>query len=92
MWTINDFPTYGMFGWMTQNKLACPIYMEDTKAFTLKYGGKNLWFDCHRRFLDSNHPFSHKRYGFKKNVVENDEAPIRLKVTKFGKGLGIFRR
>ena len=58
MWIINDFPTYGMLsGWMTQGKLACPICMEDTKAFTLKYGGKNSWFDCHRRFLDSDHPY-----------------------------------
>ena len=52
MWTINDFPAYGMMsGWSTAGKLACPCCIKDTKAFTLKHGGKNLWFDCHRRFL-----------------------------------------
>ena len=52
--------------------------MDDTKAFTLKYRGKNLWFDCHRRFLDNDHPYRHNSYGFRKNSIENDEAPIRL--------------
>ena len=47
MWTINYFSAYGMlFGWMTRGKLVCSIYMEDTKAFTLKYGRMNSWYDC----------------------------------------------
>jgi len=30
MWTINDFPAYGMVsGWSTHGKLACPYYMEN---------------------------------------------------------------
>ncbi|XP_049410510.1 uncharacterized protein LOC125873672 [Solanum stenotomum] len=42
MWTINDFPAYGMLsGWMTVGKLACPYCMEDTKSFTVKHGRKN---------------------------------------------------
>ena len=58
MWTMNDFPAYGMLsGWGTKGKLACPHCMEDTKVFTLRYGGKAYWFDCHRRFLPTNHPF-----------------------------------
>jgi len=41
MWTINDFPAYGMlFGWSTHGKLACPYCMENNKAFTLANGGK----------------------------------------------------
>ncbi|XP_059295654.1 uncharacterized protein LOC132048990 [Lycium ferocissimum] len=37
MWTINDFPAYGMLsGWMTAGKLARPHCMENTKSFTLK--------------------------------------------------------
>jgi len=29
MWTINDFPTYGMLsGWGTHGRLACPHCME----------------------------------------------------------------
>ncbi|XP_075109203.1 uncharacterized protein LOC142180992 [Nicotiana tabacum] len=29
MWTINDFPVYGMSGWMTVGKLACPYSMQN---------------------------------------------------------------
>jgi len=37
IWTINDFPTYGMlYGWGTQGKLACPHCLEHSKAFALK--------------------------------------------------------
>ena len=35
MWTINDFPAYGMVsGWSTHGKLACLYCMENNKAFT----------------------------------------------------------
>jgi len=35
MWTINDFPAYGMLsGWSTHGKLACPYCMENNKTFT----------------------------------------------------------
>jgi hypothetical protein len=45
MWTINDFPPYGMvFGWSTHGKLACPYYIENNKAFTLTNGGKASFF------------------------------------------------
>ncbi len=76
MWTINDFPAYGMLsGWGTQGKLACPICMNDTKSFRLKYGGKNSWFDCHRRFLPLDHTFRRSRKGFTKKRVEKDGPP-----------------
>ena len=78
MWTINDFLTYGMLSrWMTQGKLACLICMEDTKTFTLKFGEKTLWFDCHRRFLETDHPYRCNKYGFRNNAI-NDETPTRL--------------
>ncbi|XP_052734056.1 uncharacterized protein LOC128196612 [Vigna angularis] len=39
MWTINDFPAYGMLsGWSTHGKLACPHCMEHSKAFRLYNG------------------------------------------------------
>jgi hypothetical protein len=45
MWTINDFPAYGMVsGWSTHGKLACPYCMENNKAFTLTNGGKAFFF------------------------------------------------
>jgi len=55
MWTINDFPVYGMvFGWSTHGKLACTYCMENNKAFTLTNGGKSFSIiivtivSCHR--------------------------------------------
>ncbi|XP_060210890.1 uncharacterized protein LOC132637885 [Lycium barbarum] len=76
MWTINDFPTYGMLsGWMTAGKLACPYCMENTKSFTLKNGKKKSWFDCHRRFLPMDHPFRRMKNAFKNNTIEQDCPP-----------------
>ncbi|XP_012568913.1 uncharacterized protein [Cicer arietinum] len=76
MWIINDFPAYGMLsGWSTQGKLACPVCMDGNKAFTLKYGSKNSWFDCHRRFLPHNHAFRRSKKRFTKNRVVKDEPP-----------------
>ena len=52
LWTISDFPAYGMLsGWLTAGRLACPYCMEHTKLFRLKYGKKHSWFDCDRQFL-----------------------------------------
>ena len=45
MWTINDFPAYGMVsGWSTHGKLACPYCMGNNKAFTLTNRGKAFFF------------------------------------------------
>jgi hypothetical protein len=79
MWTIGDFPAYGMLsGWMTAGRLACPYCMELTKSFFLKNGRKHCWFDCHRQFLPCDHPFRNSRNGFKKNTRETSMAPPRL--------------
>ncbi|PNX88299.1 hypothetical protein L195_g044402 [Trifolium pratense] len=76
MWTINDFPAYGMLsGWVTQGKLACPHCMKHTKAFILYRGGKNSWFDCHHRFLPSDHSFRRSKRRFTKNRDEKDGPP-----------------
>src|SRR3954466_3210280 len=57
MWTINDFPAYEMLsGWSTHGKLSCPVCMDRTKAFQLKYSRKPSFFDFHCRFLPLNHP------------------------------------
>ena len=84
MWTINDFPTYGMLsGWSTHGKLACPYCMENNKAFTLANGGKASFFYCHR--------FRKNRKDFFVGRVEKDVASPRLSseelhdvVTKYG--------
>ncbi|MBW1279351.1 hypothetical protein KYD79_26520, partial [Escherichia coli] len=62
MWTISDFPAYGMLsGWTTHGRLSCPYCQNETDAFQLKNGGKSCWFDCHRRFLPMNHPYRGNR-------------------------------
>ena len=76
LWTISDFPAYGMLsGWTTHGKLACPICMEDTKAFYLSNGRKTCWFDCHRRFLPCNHPLRKNKKDFLKGKHALNEFP-----------------
>ena len=79
LWTISDFPAYGMLsGWSTHGRLACPYCMDDTKAFRLQNSRKPCWFDCHRRFLPSNHPFRNQKDAFRRNTYERDEPAERL--------------
>ena len=41
LWTISDFPAYGMLsGWMTHWRLSCPYCMGSTNAFQLKVVGR----------------------------------------------------
>lgn len=79
MWTISDFPAYGMLsGWATAGKKACPYCMDKSKAFWLQNGGKVTWFDCHRQYLPQNHPFRKNKKAFRKNMVEKDDPPPNL--------------
>jgi hypothetical protein len=79
MWTINDFPVYGMLSsWSTHRKLACPYCMENNKAFTLANGGKASFFDCHRRFLPLNHRYRKNRKDFFVGRVEKDVSSPRI--------------
>jgi len=79
MWTINDFPAYGMVsGWSTHEKLTCPYCMENNKAFTLTNRGKASFFDCHHHFLQTNHRYRKNRNDFFVSRVEKDVAPPRL--------------
>ncbi|RHN73913.1 hypothetical protein MtrunA17_Chr2g0303761 [Medicago truncatula] len=87
MWTINDFPAYGMLsGWSTHGRLACPHCMKDTKAFYLINGRKNSWFDCHRCFTPDDHEFRRKRNQFRKDTIEKDGPPPKITSNE------IFRR
>jgi len=79
MWTINDFPAYGLLlGWSTHDTLACLVCLHQTKSFQLKKGGKATWFDYHHRFLPPDHPFERNKQSFLKNEVENDPSPIKF--------------
>ncbi|XP_057246857.1 uncharacterized protein LOC125499464 [Beta vulgaris subsp. vulgaris] len=43
LWTISDFPAYGMLsGWATAGKKACPYCLDKSKAFWLDHGVKFL--------------------------------------------------
>ena len=45
MWTINDFPAYGMVsGWSMHENLTCSYCKENNKAFTLTNDGKTSFF------------------------------------------------
>ncbi|XP_013654353.2 uncharacterized protein LOC106359158 [Brassica napus] len=76
MWTINDFPAYGMMsGWMTHGRLAFPYCLDDTKSFWLKHGRKHSWFDCHRMFLPKEHPYRRNVQAFRKGKTISDDPP-----------------
>ncbi|XP_037451250.1 uncharacterized protein LOC119321825 isoform X3 [Triticum dicoccoides] len=76
LWSVHDFPAFGMFaGWSTHGKLACPECMSDSKAFTLQYGRKPCWFDCHRRFLPPDHEFRFQANSFRKDTIVLEGPP-----------------
>lgn len=79
MWTVNDFPAYGMLsGWSTHGKLACPYCMDKMNADFLPHSKKPSWFDCHRCFLPEDHPFRKQRFNFTKGKEDHNEPPPRL--------------
>ncbi|GKV11276.1 hypothetical protein SLEP1_g22542 [Rubroshorea leprosula] len=79
MWTITDFPRYGMLsGWSTHGTLSYPYCQENSKALHLPNGRKISFFDCHRQFLPPDHPFKRNRNDFQKGHVENRAPPERL--------------
>lgn len=55
-----------LFGWYTHGKMGCSHCMRHSKAFTLKNGGKRLWFECHRRFLPAKHMLKRNQNAFRK--------------------------
>ena len=79
MWTINDFPAYGMLSsWSTHGKLAYPYCMENNKAFTLTNRGKASFFYYHHRFLPLNHRYRKNIKDFFVGRVEKDVASSHL--------------
>ena len=79
LWTISDFPAYGMLsGWTTHGRLACPYCNGTTFVFQLKNGRKISWFDCHRRFLPIGHPYRRNKNLFRHKRVVRDTPPPYL--------------
>jgi len=65
IWTINDFPTYGMVsGLSTYGKLACLYCMENNKAFTLTNEGKASFFLLSPSFLATESQVQKEHKGF----------------------------
>ncbi|KAI0501991.1 hypothetical protein KFK09_016936 [Dendrobium nobile] len=76
MWTINDFPAYGMLsGWSTKGRFACPCCAENTESLWL-YKGKKFSYMGHRRWLPENHLFRRQKQYFD-NTEEIRKAPRR---------------
>ncbi|KAK8999233.1 hypothetical protein V6N11_070409 [Hibiscus sabdariffa] len=52
--------------------------MEESEAFTLQHGGKQSWFDNHRKILPHNHHFRRNTTAFRKGKkVLNNPPPIK---------------
>jgi hypothetical protein len=51
--------------------------MDDSDAFKLENDKKVTFFDCHRRFLPLNHPFSNDRRSFLKGKTVRKGPPKR---------------
>ena len=91
LWTISDFPAYGMLsGWTTHGRLSCPYCMGSTDAFQLKNGRKTSWFDCHRRFLPINHPYRRNKKLFRSKRVVRDTAPPYLSGEEIEKDIDYY--
>ncbi|KAL0306976.1 UNVERIFIED_CONTAM: hypothetical protein Sradi_6114900 [Sesamum radiatum] len=68
IWTVNDLPAYGMaFGWSSAGVMGCLVCLEDVRAFYLQNGKKACYFDYHRQFLPSDHPYRRNKKAFTKN-------------------------
>ncbi|GJR46348.1 putative transposon, En/Spm-like, transposase-associated domain protein [Tanacetum coccineum] len=79
LWTVSDFLAYAMLsGWSTHGKLACPYCMGNSGSFQLEHGGKPCWFDCHRKFLPSTHPYRKDKRGFIARNVVLGGPPLEL--------------
>ncbi|KAL1193538.1 hypothetical protein V5N11_025735 [Cardamine amara subsp. amara] len=79
MWTISDFPAYGMLsGWTTHGRLSCLYCLGRTYAFQLKYGRRTSWFDCHRRFLPIRDAYRRNKTLFRPNTIFRALPPVYL--------------
>ncbi|KAM1689796.1 hypothetical protein ACFX1Q_031475 [Malus domestica] len=64
LWTISDFPAYGMLsGWSTHGYKACPHCMHDKESIYLPASCK-ICYMGHRRFLEDNHRFRRQTTAF----------------------------
>jgi hypothetical protein len=78
LWSIHDYLAYGKFiGWCVHDRLNYPICIDDTDAFRLHHGKKVSFFNCHQRFLPSNHSFKNDTRSFLKGKTIRKGPPKR---------------
>jgi hypothetical protein len=78
LWSIHNYLAYGKFtDWCVHYRLNCPICMDDYDAFRLQHGKKVSFFDCHQRFLPSNHSFLNDTRSFLKGKTIRNRPPKR---------------
>ncbi|CAN6679978.1 unnamed protein product [Malus baccata var. baccata] len=64
LWTISDFPAYGMLsGWSTHGYKACPHCMHDKESIYLP-ASRKICYMGHQRFLEDNHRFRRQTTAF----------------------------
>jgi hypothetical protein len=77
--SIYDYLAYDKFSsWCAHGWLNCPICMDDIDAFRLEHGRKVSFFDCHRRFLSSNHKCRNDTHSFLKDKTIR-KGPLKWK-------------
>ena len=58
MWTLHDFPAYGLIsGLTTKGFKACPVCGPQTISRRSRILQKNVYCNCHRRYLPEDHYF-----------------------------------
>ncbi|XP_071700593.1 uncharacterized protein [Rutidosis leptorrhynchoides] len=68
LWTINDFPAYGMLsGWSVKGYKACPICMNETSSQYLTHSRKVVYMG-HRKFLLCTHHWRKDKKNFNGEV------------------------
>ena len=78
MWTLHDFPAYGLISGMTTKGFkACPVCGPHTISRRSKILRKNIYCNCHRRFLPQDHYFRAAGATFDNEVnIDIEEQPL----------------
>ena len=78
MWTLHDFPAYGLLsGLTTKGFKACPVCGPHTISRRSKILRKNVYCNCHRRYLPRDHYFRGADAAFDGEAChEMDEDPL----------------
>ena len=78
MWTLHDFPAYGLIsGVTTKGFKGCPVCGPTTKSRRSTILRKNVYCNCHRRYLRQDHYFRGADTTFDNEANdETEEEPL----------------